>query len=348
MRVLIVDDEENSVAPLVNELNQRGFSPEVCRFENAEVRLKEFRPGVVVLDLLRGPSEVVGKATYQHIWETRFCPIIIYSAEPDQIESAPEHPFITKVQKGRGSESKAADALHDFAEKVRALEGVSEQLDKQLHGVLSEVAPKLPKLDGDLLARVGRRRLAAAFDIEFSGASSLYAWEQYIYPPIHDHLVSGDVLREIGADWNLPEAHRIVLTPTCDLVDADERSPKVKSALVAMCSPITQLETKGSKLRSVLQSGFDSKLLALIIPGFGEVLPHMLAKLRSLELIGLNQILVGIDPCDDHKFCRVTSIDSPFRELVTWCYLHVTGRPGLPERDFDTWAAEIERGRVRT
>ena len=60
MRVLIVDDEKNSVEPLVNELKERGFSPEVCQFENVEVRLKEFRPGVVVLDLLKGASKVLG------------------------------------------------------------------------------------------------------------------------------------------------------------------------------------------------------------------------------------------------------------------------------------------------
>ena len=134
----------------------------------------------------------------------------------------------------------AADALNSFARKVQALEEVSEQLDKEIHGILREVAPKLPELDGDLLARVGRRRLAATFDIELSGATSLYAWEQYIYPPIHDHLVTGDVLRKVGADWTSPDAHRVVLTPTCDLVYTNRRVPKVKSALVAVCSPIAE------------------------------------------------------------------------------------------------------------
>ena len=54
MRVLIVDDEENSVEPLMNELRKRSFVPRICNFENVETQLKEFRPGVVVLDLLKG------------------------------------------------------------------------------------------------------------------------------------------------------------------------------------------------------------------------------------------------------------------------------------------------------
>ena len=346
MRVLIVDDEKNSVEPLVNELKERGFSPEVCQFENVEVRLKEFRPGVVVLDLLKGAVKVLGAKAYEQIWQTHFCPIVIYSAEPNRIESSDEHPFVTKVQKGSGSEFRAANALARFAEKVEALEGVSDQLDKELHEILREVAPKLPTLDGDLLARVGRRRLAASFDIELSGAAALYAWEQYIYPPIHGHLVIGDILREVGAAWDLPEAHRIILTPTCDLVVAPGRDSKVKSVLVAICSAITQLGTK-KKLKSSLPSGFDSNLLALIVPGFDKVLPHMLAKFRSLELIEFNQIAVDSNPCDGHRFYRVASIDSPFREMVTSCYLHVTGRPGIPDRNIDAWLEEIERERNR-
>ena len=75
------------------------------------------------------------------------------------------------------------------------------------------------------------------------------------------------------------------------------------------------------------------------------MLPHMLAELRSLELIELNRIALDGDSRDEHKYRRVASIDSPFRELVTWCYLHVTGRPGLPERNVDAWATEIKEKR---
>ncbi len=333
--------------PLVDELQNRNFYPRVCTFKNVKATLKEFRPGIVVLDLLEGSSEVAGNKTYKWIWETRFCPIVIYSAEPDRIESDDEHPFITKVQKGSGSEFEVAKKLASFAPTVQALETVSEQVNNELQRVLRRVAPKLPKTDGDLLARVGRRRLAATFDTELSGAPLVGAWEQYIYPPIHNHLVTGDILRKRGADWNSPEAYRVVLTPTCDLVDATGRSPKVGSALVAKCSSIAQLDRKGERLKSILQSGFDSRRQTLIVPGFDQVLPHMLAEMRSLELIELDQIEADEDSCDEHEFCRVVSIDSPFRELVTWCYLHVTGRPGLPERNVTDWADEIKEEREK-
>ena len=59
----------------------------------------------------------------------------------------------------------------------------------------------------------------------------------------------------------------------------------------------------------------------------------MVANLKNLRLIPLKEI--------PEKFDRVASIDSPFRELVAWSYLQIACRPGLPDRDFSTWAEEI-------
>ena len=46
-------------------------------------------------------------------------------------------------------------------------------------------------------------------------------------------------------------------------------------------------------------------------------------------------------PANDEVFRRVASTDSPFREIVTWAYLGVTGRPGGPQIDTEKWLAEI-------
>ena len=61
----------------------------------------------------------------------------------------------------------------------------------------------------------------------------------------------------------------------------------------------------------------------------------MVADLRDLELISTQDI-------GSHKpFRRVASLDSPFRELIAWAYLQTACRPGLPDRDFDSWRDEI-------
>ena len=62
----------------------------------------------------------------------------------------------------------------------------------------------------------------------------------------------------------------------------------------------------------------------------------MMADLRDLEIIPIGDIGV-----DNKPFLRVASIDSPFREMVAWAYLHTACRPGLPDRDFKAWRDEI-------
>jgi CTP synthase len=62
----------------------------------------------------------------------------------------------------------------------------------------------------------------------------------------------------------------------------------------------------------------------------------MAADFRNLELIGLKEI-----GNDNEPFLRVASVDTPFRELVAWAYITNAARPGLPDRDFESWADEI-------
>ena len=62
----------------------------------------------------------------------------------------------------------------------------------------------------------------------------------------------------------------------------------------------------------------------------------MAADLRDLQFIRVEDI--GIS---GKLYHRIASIDSPFRELLSWAYLQTACRPGLPDRDFNSWADEI-------
>lgn len=66
------------------------------------------------------------------------------------------------------------------------------------------------------------------------------------------------------------------------------------------------------------------------------MIPTMAAYLRDLEFIPFGDI--GIQ---DKPFLRIASIDSPFRELIAWAYLNTACRPGLPDRDFNSWCNEV-------
>ena len=88
-------------------------------------------------------------------------------------------------------------------------------------------------------------------------------------------------------------------------------------------------------LKGYLDQGYFFSYLPL--PGYANVIPLMVANMRKLELIELGRISLS----DRDDFVRVASVDSPFRELVVWAYLQTGCRPGLPERDVESWAREI-------
>ena len=206
----------------------------------------------------------------------------------------------------------------------------------------------------DVILRAGRRRLAALMDDLSAYGDCLESWEQYLSPPISPDVKLGDILRKADGMSEDPASFRVVLTPSCDLVASGGRSPKVDKVLVSRCISIAnalnriqmkpgrkklgnekEMEAFSERLRkSVLTQGFHKSMIPF--PCLEGRIPLMAADLRGLEFISLADI--GFT---DKPFLRIASIDSPFRELISWAYLQTACRPGLPDRDFNSWCGEI-------
>ena len=201
----------------------------------------------------------------------------------------------------------------------------------------------------DLLNRSVKRRIAASIDsASVSDEDELFPWEQYIYPALGTDLLMGDVLRRREADGGDPEAHRLVLTPSCDLVMRDGKL-KVDRILVAHCVSIEAFlhackvsqnslndRDKRDLERALTQPQSDG---FIALPGYASVLPYMAVKLRKLELLSITE--EGFEGTDGVTYERVASIDSPFREALSWAYLQIAGRPGLPDRNNKVWVEGI-------
>ena len=93
---------------------------------------------------------------------------------------------------------------------------------------------------------------------------------------------------------------------------------------------------KKSVKSEVLTTGHHNGFVPL--PSFYGKIPTMLANFRDLCLIPLGD--VG-ELGTGRKYERIASIDSPFREMIAWVYSNFTGRPGLPDRNFDNWKKEF-------
>ena len=346
VKILFVDDDEQALAPLRDEIVRGDLEVkwQQVTFEKAEATIDFFMPDLIILDIFSGSplaENATGRDRLHEIWDRCFRPVIVYSANPDIVaeDRYRQHPFVELVKKGSGSEVEVAAAIRRFIPLIELLRGARGRIEAEFSKALRDVAPLATLSGGDLalvVERAARRRVAALVDEVGPAGDVVEAWEQYVFPPVSDEMRQGDVLRDKeGAD---PEHYRIVLTPSCDLVASEGRSPKVGSVLLARCVDMNRaLDILGiggskskkskSRLRGILNAGFDGHVI--LFPPLAGHIPPMAADLRLLELVPIGEVR--------RAFRVVASVDSPFREAIAWAYVRSVGRPGLPERDVDSW-----------
>ncbi len=348
IRVLLVEDDPDSVASVLDSIkaNIQDAVTKFVNFDLAELTIGSFLPDIVVLDIARGnPAEgdAAGVQTYEFIWRKRFCPIVVYSAMPELLEKD-DHAFVKKVQKGDGSEARVLTAIQEFEPHVRALQMTEEEIRRRLSEAMREVAPYAFEVftedeeRKEAVRRAGRRRVAAMMDEPSDDGTRLAPWECYLYPPVSRDTLLGDVLMKYSGNAEEPGSFRVVLTPSCDLT----REPKVRKVLVARCYQMSTalkkvgLESSTATRRikeRILSAGYNQSVIPL--PPLRGVIPAMAADLRDLDLIPLTKI------GNDKLYQRKASLDSPFRELIAWAYMQTACRPGLPDRDLESWEKEI-------
>ena len=366
--ILIVEDATH-VADTIKEGLTDKFSNVSVEIEhdlnNAVIALNRFAPDAVILDLIQGPLQggsMAGNLGWQELWNHRFVPLIVYTASPLDTDPPlpPEHPFVVRIAKGNpNSLNEVLEKVGDYLPYMEAVKKLTESVTQIIHGALTKAAPLLWKTGdeetarNDIFSRVLTRRIAASIDA--SNASTdrkLCHWEQFIYPPLEKNLLMGDFLHDTSQPWDDPESYRVILTPSCDLV-RHNGTAKAEKVMVARCvglpafwdacqinTPTNESDEKKalSKLTSLLNDSLPRGGL-LPSPDLPTILPIMAINLRALELMKYADV-EGFDGGNGGQpgFKRIVSVDSPFRESLAWAYMHVAGRPGLPDREVTTWA----------
>lgn len=352
LKILFIDDNPESVIDAIQFVEEKigSYKHWVLNFEAGLESIHSLDPDIVVIDVWKGdPQEddPAGKDVLKRVWNQHFRPVIVYSADASIIEqiSTYDHPLAEKIEKGGGSDEKVYEAVQRFHPHSKALRDTQEIIRKTSADAIRDVAPYAfgyfddDDKRADALVRASRRRIAALMDEPFAGDTQLAPWEQYLCPPGSHGNRLGDVLKLKNSSDEDPASFRVVLTPSCDLVSGRE---KVELVLVAKCCGIRAamaklqipLDQDRIKKSHILSKGFLEDFV--IFPKLPGKIPSMAVNLKNLQLIPVD--MIGEE---EAEFDTIASIDSPFRELVSWAYLQVAGRPGLPERDLDGWIDEI-------
>ena len=365
MKVLIIDDVPSLRQSLRDTLEEEaGWEVEDHGFDGLGDTLLRFRPDMLILDLVEDQGvdgQATGNTSFEEIRETWFCPVVVYSAFIERQDF--HHPLVVSVTKGQDTELEVRDHLKDFISAAKMIRSVHRDFDARVREALRDSAHALraqvSTTEGGpgegVLHRAVRRVVVARADAGVAGEEKLLSWERFVVPPLGDHPLTADLLRRKAANWTDEEDFRLVLTPSCDLVARSDAQRSAQRILVARCERLKRLGkielTPGAELtpaqKRTLQSILTEGIVGhhLPIPEFQGQVPLMVANLKRLELIEWNEM--DLEPCDDgpvpeaDRFQRVASTDSPFREMVVWAYLRVTGRPGLPEINIDDWLENI-------
>jgi len=364
LKVLIIEDEDAVADLLKKKISARlkklkhTHSFQRCnKITGSATFLEQFRPHIVTLDLKDDATDDMsaGKPAWEFIRDRHFCPVVFFSANPLP-EGFPDgtDPFAQYLNKNEKSPADVAATIEQFIPHVCGLDEIRAEVEsryaKSLHKVSGLIwkSETKPQARNEALLRVTRRRLAATLEHPLGDEKHIKAWEQFIYPPVDEHLCTGDVVLQRGEDKTKAGSFRVILTPPCDLVPGQNAVPMV---LLGKCLTVADTEvfrrsglqtstTPTSKLAEKLAK--DEVAGIKLIPKLTDLWPTMVLDFKSLELVARTSIALSPESASsDSKFERIASMDSPFREALSWRFMQTAGRPGTPDADRATLETEI-------
>lgn len=378
-RVLVVDDEEDLADELARALQEDlqdlgSVSAVPCSsFAEAEDKLAAEDFDAVVLDVADqsqtgdGLDRDRGRKTYSRVSANCWIPVVFYTGYVADVEEfASEGGLVQAVAKGNPNEVVEAvrQALRsDAAHLARGITRfVSRHTREFLRDHVAVVWAQLPQEERDELPLVLLNRLAAqlkddavaaldeiqgakAGNIVSAGASA----RVYLYPPVTNHVTSGDLLvDENGERW-------LVVTPACDLYEDPEtpevsarkrRVPKVHRVRLAHTQKLLESPRVADLLDNESIKNGKSQVIDVLrgkadryycLPRYLAI-PDLIVDLEHVRSEPLSTVRL---------WKREATLDSPYAEAVLVQHARFMGRVGVPDLSHDGMWDLIEKEHKR-
>lgn len=353
-RFLIVEDREEKIRELLEIVPSCVDAPDkveadVCKtFGEAEVRLRIERFDLLILDLkddsdtsLEGDSSPAGLAVFKVLKNTRFVPVVFYTALAHKVRSE-ETSFVRVVEKTEGVTRVREEVRRVLGTQLPALTRRLEEVQRSyMWDFVSTHWKDFPQpADQADIAYLLARRLAIALEAEagklaasIGGASEVptpatkaHPMVMYVVPPIGPHPLAGDIISEIIAGQ---EIYWLILTPSCDFAQS-----KANYFTLARCERLTDRE-EFKKWSEKKDAGSIDRLGQMIEDKRGDrfkflprafFIPDLVTDFQQLRTLGIESMA---------SFKQVATLDSPFAESVIARFSRYFNRLGTPDIDKD-------------
>ena len=358
MKVLIIDDQKDSVSGIVDFCGDNNWEVQLSDFSNCYKYIFEFDPDVVILDWREDAEETeAGEGILEGIWDNGYRPIIIFSANVAviDVERLKKESNLLKIIP-KGDEKPVNDELLQIKKYVVSLSAFRKEMSKALIKSLNSVEyiKQQENINVSAVSYILSKRASSYFEEIYAENIDPY-WVQYACPPMSNSLCVCDVIRVFSeegkeSEEGLVNEYRVILTPSCDMVCDEERVPKVTHVLCAYCVEKEKFHNMAlaenpktdniNKVVSKLNVGYNNRYVPL--PKLPQKIPYMTIDLKHIDLIPIDEIATSVEKKTiSTKYYRVASVFSPYREQIVWAHLQNSCRPGVPDRNMNDWAKDL-------
>ena len=231
MKVLIIDDQKDSVSGIIDFCKDNSWDVQLSDFVNCYKYIFDFDPDVVILDWREDAEEIeAGKGILESIWSNGYRPIIIFSANVAfiDVENLKEESNLLKIIP-KGDEKPVNNELLQIEKYVVSLSSFRKDMSKALIKSLNSVE-YIKDQEGvadNAVSYILSKRASAYFEEKYTDNIDPY-WVQYVCPPMSNSLCVCDILRVCSEEGNENDEgsvneYRVVLTPSCDMVKEEGR-----------------------------------------------------------------------------------------------------------------------------
>lgn len=351
MKLFLIEDDLTAIKGIKDNYEDAGWTVFTSGFEKAVEIIHKENPDIIVMDWMEDldDNKDRGRTIFN---ETHNLPIIVYSgiASALELDEVENNPFIEKIAKG--DEQIVIDKINEWEKYLTVLTDVKNKFDEAAKFMIASLKPIIAMKSypgDDVIKYMLNRQASEYFNSQLVEDEKNPTWTQYLYPPSSKKLLVADILKSVTED-----KYFVVLTPSCDMARADDNT----KVLLASCMEYYKFHDYGylenfnpeDKKKGIPKIENVSKLLSygynsfrVPLPELPNVFPYLTVNLKDLHFVELSSIAIKSNDIDNlkHKFVRIASLNSPYREQIVWAHMVNSCRPGVPDRDYKSWAEAL-------